>query len=217
MASRTNRTPATPGTLNEVVSRSLPAGTGSSGLTDQFAQLAQQFQQFQTVSQSEAESVQANTQALTENTSLLGQTGPSTASQVGSTLQSTLGLATGLSPLVTGLLSLFGGGGGSQPAEPTKFSLPPSITVNAGISEGAPMQAFGADYAAGGEPRPIPASAPVGPQASASSQPAPQITVQVQALDSQSFLDRSQDIALAVRQAMLESGVLNDVIQGAMG
>ena len=32
-----------------------------------------------------------------------------------------------------------------------------------------------------------------------------QITVQVQAMDSQSFLDHSNDIALAVRQAMLES------------
>jgi hypothetical protein len=33
-------------------------------------------------------------------------------------------------------------------------------------------------------------------------------------MDSQSFLDHSTDIAMAVRQAMLESNVLNDVIQG---
>jgi hypothetical protein len=32
-------------------------------------------------------------------------------------------------------------------------------------------------------------------------------------MDSQSFLDHSQDIALAVRQAMLETTVLNDVIR----
>ena len=43
-----------------------------------------------------------------------------------------------------------------------------------------------------------------------------QITVQVQAMDSQSFLDHSNDIALAVRQAMLESSVLNDVIREAL-
>jgi hypothetical protein len=42
-----------------------------------------------------------------------------------------------------------------------------------------------------------------------------QITVQVQAMDSQSFLDHSNDIALAVRQAMLETSVLNDVIREA--
>ena len=40
-----------------------------------------------------------------------------------------------------------------------------------------------------------------------------QITVQVQAMDSQSFLDHSDDIAQAVRQAMLQSSVLNDVIR----
>jgi hypothetical protein len=40
----------------------------------------------------------------------------------------------------------------------------------------------------------------------------PQITVQVQAMDSRSFLDHSEDIARAVRQAMLNSHGINDVI-----
>lgn len=39
-----------------------------------------------------------------------------------------------------------------------------------------------------------------------------QVTVQVQAMDSRSFLDRSEDIARAVREAMLHSHALNDVI-----
>ncbi|HEY7338472.1 MAG TPA: hypothetical protein VH639_26535 [Bryobacteraceae bacterium] len=193
-----------PRTVSEVVSAAVPGSAGGSGVADQFAQLAEQFQQLQTVGQAQTESVQANTQAVTQNTTQLGQTGPSTASRVGSTVESMLGLGTGLSPLITGLMSLFGGGGSSQPTELTKFSLPPSISVNAGVSEGAPTQAFGVDYAAGGQARPA-----------ASTAPAPQITVQVQALDSQSFMDRSQDIAMAVRQAMLESSVLNDVVQRA--
>ena len=41
---------------------------------------------------------------------------------------------------------------------------------------------------------------------------AQQITVQVQAMDSQSFLDHSDDIAQAVRQAMLNMNSINDVI-----
>jgi hypothetical protein len=41
---------------------------------------------------------------------------------------------------------------------------------------------------------------------------APQVTVQVQAMDSQSFMDRSQDIAQAVRSAMLNMHSINDVI-----
>ncbi len=44
------------------------------------------------------------------------------------------------------------------------------------------------------------------------SQSAPQITVQVQAMDSRSFMDHSQDIAKAVRDAMLNMHSLNDVI-----
>ena len=39
-----------------------------------------------------------------------------------------------------------------------------------------------------------------------------QITVQVQAMDSQSFLDHSDDIAQAVRQAMLNMNSINDVV-----
>jgi len=41
---------------------------------------------------------------------------------------------------------------------------------------------------------------------------ATQITVQVQAMDSRSFLDHSEEIAQAVRQAMLNSHGINDVI-----
>jgi hypothetical protein len=41
---------------------------------------------------------------------------------------------------------------------------------------------------------------------------APQITVNVQAMDSRSFLDRREDIARAVREAMLQSHGVNDVV-----
>jgi hypothetical protein len=45
-----------------------------------------------------------------------------------------------------------------------------------------------------------------------SSQHGQSILVQVQAMDSQSFMDHSQEIAQAVRQAMLNLNSLNDVI-----
>jgi len=41
---------------------------------------------------------------------------------------------------------------------------------------------------------------------------APQITVNVQAMDARSFLDRSSDIAAAVRDAMLNMNSINDVM-----
>ena len=190
-----------PGSVAQVAAGALPASGGVAA--DQMGQLAQQLQQLQTVSQAEAETIQANTLAVTQNTTQLGQAGPSTASKVGSTLESALGLGLGVSPLISGLLGLFGGGSSSQTQAPAAFVLPPSISVSAGVLGGAPTQAVGVDYTAGGQPR---VSLP--PAASS-----PQITVQVQAMDSQSFLDHSNDIAMAVRQAMLETSVLNDVIR----
>ena len=41
---------------------------------------------------------------------------------------------------------------------------------------------------------------------------APQVTVNVSAMDSQSFMDRSSDIASAVREAMLNLHPINDVV-----
>jgi hypothetical protein len=40
----------------------------------------------------------------------------------------------------------------------------------------------------------------------------PQVTVNVSAMDSQSFMDRSSDIASAVREAMLNLHPINDVV-----
>ena len=85
-----------------------------------------------------------------------------------------------------------------------KFELPSARNVNAGISEAVPGSAFAVDYAQGALPRAV-----------TNTVAAPQITVQVQAMDSRSFLDHSNDIAMAVRQAMLESSVLSDVVREA--
>ncbi len=91
----------------------------------------------------------------------------------------------------------------ASPPPLVKFALPSSQSVDAGVSSALPGQAFAVDSAQGGLPRPVANAAPQ------------QITVQIQAMDSQSFLDHSNDIALAVRQAMLESSVLNDVVREA--
>jgi hypothetical protein len=99
------------------------------------------------------------------------------------------------------LAGLFGGGSDSSaPAALPTYMAPLPINLDAGFSEAG--GAFGVDAAQGGSPRAMTTNAP-----------APQITVQVQAMDSQSFLDHSQEIAMAVRQAMLETTVLNDVIR----
>jgi hypothetical protein len=130
-----------------------------------------------------------------------GGGGGSSGSSILSTLGGVLGGGLGLAPLVSGLAGLFGGGGDSSaPASLPTYMAPLPINMDAGFSEGG-GGAYGVDSAQGGAPRAMTSSL------------SSQITVQVQAMDSSSFLDHSQDIALAVRQAMLQSTVLNDVIR----
>jgi hypothetical protein len=193
----------TPATLSQVVEGSLASIGGSS--TGQSEQLAMQMQQLVTLAQAETETAEANARGTNQVAmqSPQGSGGGSIAREAGRVFESTLGL--GLSPLITGILGLFGGGSGGGASVPSTFLMPPPVNVNAGISEATPPQPFAVDYAAGGQPR---AATSTGGSAGAT-----QITVQVQAMDSQSFLDHSDDIARAVRQAMLQSSVLNDVIR----
>ncbi len=170
-------------------------------LTTQITTITQQLQQLQQINQTEIDTIAANTQAVGQNTGAKGSSGESTGRKVGGVLEDVFGL--GLSPLISGLVSLFGGGGSSQPAPLVPYVAPPSIHLNAGISASQPA-AFGVDTGDGGLPRAVP---------SGSSNTTTNITVQVQAMDSQSFLDHSDDIAQAVRQAMLTSTTLNDVIR----
>jgi hypothetical protein len=99
----------------------------------------------------------------------------------------------GVSPLISGLMSLFSGGGKSSPQPLNLYSAPQRVNLQAGLHGGAVGPA---DYGQSGSAR--------------SAQP--QITLNVQAMDSKSILDRSGDIAQAVRQAMLQSHPINDVV-----
>jgi hypothetical protein len=202
----------TPATLSQVVEDSLaPVGGGDSG-ANQSQQLAQQMQQLETLSQAETQTAEGNAQATNQAAAEGPQPsgGASIGSQVGSSLESGLGLGlSSLSPLISGIMGLFGGGGGGGESVPSPFLMPSSVNVNAGISEGAPTQPFAVDYASGGVPKASTASS----SPTASGGGSGQMIVQVQAMDSQSFLDHSDDIAQAVRQAMLQSSVLNDVIR----
>ena len=183
-------------------------------------QLAAQFAQLATVNQTQTDAVIQNTQAVLGNTAAQASSGSGSAvKSAGSTLGKILGSGLGLSPLLTGLVSLFTGGGStSTPPALVKYTPPPSINF-AGSITGSEAEA------------PLLRSSPLAPadyegssarsEAAAAQEPgsgagtraiAPQITIQVQAMDSRSFLDHSDQIAQAVRQAMLNSHSLNDVV-----
>jgi hypothetical protein len=147
-------------------------------------------------------------------------------SEVESVASTVLKSGLGMLPLISGLLGLFGGGSAPDPPALTKYAMPASLTfqgaeVGSGVGNG--------DYDQNGMPRgygaPAASSSATtsggtamggngagGSGSSPGTSPAPQITVNVQAMDARSFLDRSSDIAAAVRDAMLNLNSINDVV-----
>lgn len=95
-----------------------------------------------------------------------------------------------LNPLVGGLLSLFGGGEESEAAAPVKAIRASKIHYEAGFGgEGGELVEIDRDER--GQARPA--------------APAPQVVVNIEAMDSRSFLDRTPEIAEAMKRALLES------------
>lgn len=155
------------------------------------------------------------TEAIYTNTSSGGSGGGSSPLSL---VSSFLGGGLGMIPLIGGLLSLFGGGSSEQ--QPLEKYVKPDQLYFTGADVGGSVQ--DADYNQYGMPRLYSdtTSGSTSQSTSFSGSPTPSsggsstspINVTIQALDSQSFLDRSSDIAQAVRQAMLTSNSINDVV-----
>lgn len=173
----------------------------NSAVTEQLTSLTTQITSLTSIQQSQISALQDNTQAVTQNTTVKGSSGSSVGGTVESIASSFLGGGlSSLSPLLGGLLSLFGGG--QTLAAPLPYMLPLSVQSQAGVTASAPGQVAPVSYGETGQPR--------GQSANTS----PQVTIQVNAMDSQSFLDHSDEIAMAVKRAILNSSSLNDVISG---
>lgn len=183
--------------LTELLAGLLPKGGAS--FADTLNELSRNIGNLVPASQLQAEALLANTKAIAASTTAHSAGGVAeTIGNVASTF--TGGLLSELSPILSGLLGLFGGGGSNTPPPLTTYIPPPSLTFQGANVPGPAVP--GVDYGQSGTPRAI----------SNPSQPTPQVTVNVQAMDSRSFLDHSQDIAQAVRDAVLNMHSLNDVI-----
>jgi hypothetical protein len=123
-------------------------------------------------------------------------------SGVANTILRTAGTMTGLGPIMTGLLKLFGSNEPEPLPQLEKFSAPPPVSVEAALTRDGQYSAV--RYAQGATPQSV--------SGSTGATQVPTIQVNIQAMDSQSFLDRQDDIARAVREAMLHSNSLNDVV-----
>ncbi|MBI3209239.1 MAG: hypothetical protein HYZ37_10120 [Candidatus Solibacter usitatus] len=111
------------------------------------------------------------------------------------------GLAGGAIGLLASLLSFLGDSGAAAP-EPLRYSSPPAMRFDYGFREENGGYG-GVDSNQLGRRR-----------FDESAQPQ-QVVVQVQAMDSRSFLDHSNEIAEAVRKALLNSHPLQDVLREA--
>ena len=155
-------------------------------LSASLSQAGQQIAQLQSAYQQQGALITANTQAIQGNTS--AQSSHSALSAAGGVASGLLGGFGLLSPLISGIASLFGGS--STPAPLPIYTPPPPVAINSTLNSGA-------------------AATGSGPASAASS---PQITVNVNAMDSRSFMDHSDDIANAVREAMLNMHPINGVV-----
>ncbi len=176
------------------------AQNSNSGVTEQLTSLTTQIGSLTSVQQSQISALQDNTQAIGQNTTSKSSSGSSVGNTIESAASSFLGGGlSSLSPLITGILSLFGGG--SQTVATTSpFKLTAPVQSQAGVTANAPGQVAPVSYSDSGQPR------------AQSAGGSPQVTIQVNAMDSQSFLDHSDDIAMAVKHAILSSSSLNDAI-----
>lgn len=169
-------------------------------VTAQISALTAQISSLNATQQTQIGATQDNTQAVSQNTTTKGSSGSSFASSAGSLASSLFG--GGLSPIISGLMSLFGGGGSKTTTIATPFRLSAPVQYEAGLTAsdgGSSVQPV--DHGQAGQVRATPAASP-----------APQVTIQVNAMDSRSFLDHSEEIAQAVKAAILSSTSLNDVI-----
>jgi hypothetical protein len=172
-----------------------------------------------------AASMQSSAAATSPGASTHGQTSPTnnsgSATSVASIATTFLESGFGIVPLITGLIGLFSGGSSAPPAL-EKYTMPSSISFeSAETSSGLSAADFDQTGAArlygysAGVPSPAHSndapSSPGAPASGGGAAPA-QITVNVQAMDAQSFMDYSSQIAQAVRGAMLNLSSLNDVV-----
>jgi hypothetical protein len=176
-------------------------GSGGADSTASMSQASQEISQLESQFKQQADLIQSNTQALQDSTAAHG--GTSIGSSIGGAASGLLGGLGLLSPIVSGIMSLFGVGGAKAAPAPLPFyTPPPSVQMSDTLRSATPSAASAANAAPGG------GSGSGGGAASA----APQVTVNVSAMDSQSFMDRSGDIASAVREAMLNLHPINDVV-----
>jgi hypothetical protein len=190
--------------LDDVVLAALRAVAGpergSAGLPAALDDAAREIAGLRAANRALAEVVESNTRAVTRRPAGASD-GDSGRSAAGTIASAVFGSGLGLAPLASAIVGLFRRDRREPPPPLIEYVAPERLrlevanpeSANAGIT-GFPSVSRGQD----GLARAVDAR--------------PQISISVNAMDSRSFLDHSHEIAQAVRQAMLDSHALNDVV-----
>jgi hypothetical protein len=209
------------GTAAGTVETGEAGGTATNNLASATESIATEFRALSVTNTTVASS------ALSAVTSLPASIAASVTSSSGSgvtkALTTVLTSGLGIGSLISGLFSLFGGGSSSSSTSSlVRYAAPDSISVEqASVGSGV----ADAVYDQTGMPRVVSgeqsgeSSTTTGSstessvsQSASSTAAGATINLTVQALDSQSIMDRSSDIARAVREAMLTMNSINDVV-----
>ncbi len=173
-----------------------------SAATGEFPQSAErlrvQLELLTTLTAAQNTNVRQNTDALVQNTVSKASSG-STVASASKSILGTLGAGLFLSPLISGVVKLFGGSKKEEPAPLVPLTRTAPTGFEAALGSGRTGFA-NFDYDQQGLPR------------TSNPPPSQNVTIQINALDSRSIMDRSDDIARALREAMLHSHSINDVI-----
>jgi hypothetical protein len=157
-----------------------------------------------TVSREYADALSLNTNALLQG----GATpaGGAAESKWRDAASSIAGQLTRGNPILSALLKVFGGGSGSSeaPSPLTRYVRPEPVRLEAALDVENGGRVVPIDYDAQGHARAI--------RSAGSSTLTSPVVVNVQAMDARSFMDHSAEIARAVREAMLHSHPINDVM-----
>jgi hypothetical protein len=188
-----------PGQADRSQAAEVGAGGGDKAreLVEELSKLTAGLDQMRAAAEAQRGELAANTRALEQNTTARGSEAWNAAKSVAGSIFSPIVKYSPLSPVIAGLAKLFGG---SRPEPPplVSYVAPPEIRYEAVLGAGPGPRAGEAGRAAEKAP---PVSLPA------------TIQVQVQAIDSRSFLDHSEAIASALREALLRSHPVADLIR----
>ncbi|MBM3810476.1 MAG: hypothetical protein FJW20_02455 [Acidimicrobiia bacterium] len=168
-------------------------------LGEQLSQLTAQTRELRQTNERQTQAMQGgartSTSSSSDSSNAIAEGFKNLFGGIGSTLT--------LSPVIRGLAKLFGGGSPSEPPSLPPYLAPAPIRVEGAVRRDGTTGLDEVSYGLMGTPR---------RSGSEFGRSMPAITINVQAIDSRSFMDHSESIAEAVRDAMLHMHSLNDVI-----